>query len=121
MLNRKPNVIYIKGEAFATRVLLMVRFLKTRNVDSYILNQVGRSGTSVGANISESRCAQSRADFVHKLKIALKEADETKFWLTQLHNINALTDEEKDSMNNDLMEIIYLLNSIIKTTIANGL
>lgn len=99
----------------------MVKYLRTKDVEKYVLNQVGKAGTSIGANISESRCAQSRADFVSKLKISLKEADETKFWLAQLHNTETLTDTEYDSINNDLMEIIYLLNSIINKTIKNGM
>ena len=121
MLPRKPNVLFEKTEAFATRIVKMTQYLKGKRIDSYLLNQVGRSGTSIGANVSESRCAQSRADFAHKLSIALKEADETKFWLKQIKNAGAINDTEFDSITSDLMEIIYLLNSIIKTTKENGL
>ncbi|MBQ1796494.1 MAG: four helix bundle protein [Prevotella sp.] len=121
MLVRKPNVLQEKSEAFASRIIKMTRYLRSKNVDTYLVNQVARSGTSIGANISESRCAQSRADFVSKLSIALKEADETKFWLKQLKGCDAINDSEYNSITSDLMEIIYLLNSIIKTTKENGL
>ena len=121
MLERRPNVLFEKAEAFACRIVKMAQYLKSKKVDAYLINQVARSGTSIGANVSESRCAQSRADFVSKLSIALKEADETKYWLKQLKNCDAINDCEYNSINADLMEIIYLLNSIIKKTKENGL
>lgn len=99
----------------------MTRHLRSKHVESNLLSQIFRSGTSIGANISESRCAQSRADFVNKLSIALKESDETKFWLGQLYGSECITPEEYESMKKDLMELIYLLNAIIKKTKENGL
>ena len=121
MLERKPNVLQNKAEAFSTRILKMTKYLRRRDVEPFLLNQVARSGTSIGANISESRCEQSRADFVSKLSIALKESDETKYWIGQLHSLNYLLDKEYESIMNDVMEIIFLLNAIIKKTKENGL
>ncbi len=78
--------------------------------------QIKRSGTSIGANISESQNAQSKADFIHKLNVALKEADETVYWLTLLRKTNYLTEIEYDSMKKDADELRKLLISIIKTS-----
>ena len=77
--------------------------------------QLLKSGTSVGANIRESKNAQSAADFVSKLSIALKEADESQYWLELLKYGDFLSEKEFASMNNDIKEIIAILTSIIKT------
>jgi len=76
------------------------------------------SGTSIGANIRESKNAESNSDYLHKLSIALKEAEETQYWLEVLLLSNIITDSEFDSMNNDVKELIALLTSII-TKIKN--
>ena len=72
-----------------------------------------RSGTSIGANIRESLSAQSTADFISKLNIALKEGDETKYWLELLHESGYLSDKEFQSIYNDTIEVNSLLTSII--------
>ena len=77
-----------------------------------------RSGTRIGANIRESKNAESNSDYLHKLSIALKEADETQYWLEVLLLSNIITNSEFDSMNNDVKELIALLTSII-TKIKN--
>ena len=77
-----------------------------------------RSGTSIGANIRESKNAESNSDYLHKLSIALKEADETQYWLEVLLLSNIITNSEFDSMNNEVKELIALLTSII-TKIKN--
>ena len=76
--------------------------------------QLLRSGTSIGANTRESKNAQSRMDFLNKLNIALKEADETEYWLDLLHETNYIDDTMYKSINNDCAELIKLLTSIIK-------
>ena len=76
--------------------------------------QIYRSGTSIGANVAESQRAQSTPDFVAKLKIALKEANETQYWPKLLHETNFLTDLEFTSMHNDLLEILKILTAICK-------
>lgn len=121
MLTRQPNTLYIKAEAFSTRILKMSRYLRTKHAEAFMISQVARSGTSIGANISESRSAQSRADFVNKLNIALKEADETKYWLKQFYAVGHLSEAEYNSITDDVMELIYLLTAIIKKTKENGL
>ena len=77
--------------------------------------QLLRSGTSIGANVRESINAQSRQDFISKLNIALKEADETQYWLELLHKTGYISDESFNSFNSDCEELIRLLVSITKT------
>ena len=77
--------------------------------------QLLRCGTSIGANTRESKNAQSRNDFLSKLCIALKEADETDYWLDLLHATDYIDDELFDSLETDCNEIIKILTSIIKT------
>ena len=93
--------------------------LGEQNKKEFVLSkQILRSGTSIGANIRESKNAESNSDYLHKLSIALKEADETQYWLEVLLLSNIITNSEFDSMNNDVKEIIALLTSII-TKIKN--
>lgn len=78
--------------------------------------QVYRSGTSIGANVRQSQHAQSDNDFLSKMSIAYKEADETYYWLSLLHDNGYLNDEQFNSLNNDNQRILRLLASIVKTT-----
>ncbi len=110
-----------KSEAFSGRIINMVRFLhkeKDKCLGS-LYNQVLRSGTSITANIAESQFAQSPADFITKLHIALKEANETRKWLNMLRSANCLTSYQYDSMNADLSEIIAMLVSSVNTSKRN--
>ncbi|MEC5165592.1 four helix bundle protein, partial [Flavobacterium sp. PL11] len=81
--------------------------------------QVLRSGTSVGANIREAKNAESKADFIHKMGISQKEADETLYWLELLQARNYLSYEEFESLNNDGIEVLKLIKSIIITAKNN--
>ena len=83
--------------------------------------QILRCGTSVGANISESVFAQSRQDFISKLSISLKEANETKFWLDILHETDFITDSQFKSLNEDNSKLIGTLVNIINSTKKNNL
>ena len=113
MLNRNENIIVKKTEQFADRIIKMCKYLsKKKSGDKDMIRQIYRSGTSVGANTAESQYAQSRADFLTKLTIALKEANETKYWLGRLHSGNNLTDKEYESIKTDNEEIIKILTSI---------
>jgi four helix bundle protein len=121
MMERPENVIVVKTELFADRITKMCKYLsKKNNDDRDALKQIYRSGTSIGANTAESQYAQSRADFLTKLTIALKEANETHFWLRRLFVGQSLTEKEFDSMNNDCEEIIKILTSITKTVKNNS-
>ncbi len=116
MQNKRENVIVEKSEKFADRVIKMCKYLtKKKSDDKDMIRQIYRSGTSIGANIAESQYAQSRADFLTKMTIALKEANENHFWLARLHSGENLTDKEYQSINFDCEEIIKLLTSITAT------
>ena len=84
-----------------------------------MLNQVFRSGTAIGALVSEAVYAQSPADFVNKLSIAIKECNETLYWLNILHDTEYVSKEQFDSMNTDCQELLALLIASIKTTKQN--
>ena len=116
MLERRENIIVEKSERFADRNVKMHKYLsKKRDGNAVILKQIVRSGTSVGANVSESKFAQSEADFLTKLTIALKEANETKFWLNRLYAGDYLSETEYKSIIKDNEEIISILVKITGT------
>ncbi len=121
------SIISDKSSAYSIRIVRMCKYLRQYKVDKLdkeaqtMLDQVFRSGTSIGANTAESLFAQSRPDFVSKLSIALKEAKETQHWLDCLHIGCYLTDEQYKSMTSDVKEIISILVKSIKTTKKNGI
>ena len=105
-----------KSEAFADRIGKMCVYLQSRRRGNHdMVRQINRSGTSIGANIAEGIYAQSGLDFISKFSIALKEANETKYWLDRLYAKGVLLSNEYDSIVKDNLEIIYILTSIIKT------
>ena len=115
MLPRKENVVQIKTEAYGDRIIKLYQYLITEKNERVMSTQILRSGTSIGANTSESRNAQGGKDFIHKLSLALKEADETEFWLKKLLKGQYISEVGYESMHKDNEEIICLLTSIIKT------
>ena len=117
MLKRPENIILKKTENFSDRIVKMYKYLQGKNEgNNDILKQVLRSGTSIGANTAESKFAQSDADFLTKLTIALKEANETMFWLKRLYAGDYLTEVEYSSIIKDNEEIINILVKITGTT-----
>ena len=110
------NHIETKSFLFAVRIAKLCRYLQEEKKEYILSKQLLRSGTSIGANIAESQQAQSRADFISKLSIALKEAVETNYWLRLLHASDYLTDSAFSSMITDCRELEKLLTSIIKTS-----
>ena len=110
----KENIIMDKSLAFSVRIVNLHRYLSQKKNEYVISRQVYRSGTSIGANIAESQRAQSTADFVAKMKIALKEANETQYWLQLLHQTKFIKDNEFDSIHEDLVEILKILTAICK-------
>ena len=115
MLERKENVILQKTDAYSDRILKLYRYLTEEKQEFILSKQILRSGTSIGANTIESRNAQGVKDFVSKLNIALKEADETEYWLRKLLAGGYITDRQFESMHKDNDEIVSILTSIIKT------
>ena len=110
------NTIQEKSFRFAVRIVNLCRYLQTEQKEFVLTKQLLKSGTSIGANVSESQQAQSRPDFVSKLNIALKEAYETNYWLRLLHETNFLTDDAFQSIITDCQELERLLVSIVKTS-----
>ena len=113
---KEDNLIRELSRAFALRIVKMYQHLSNQREIYPITKQVLRSGTSIGANIAESVYAQSRADFVNKLSIALKEASETEYWLELLHESKYLNDTEYESIFADNKYIIGTLVNIIKSS-----
>lgn len=99
---------------FAVSTIALVKDLKQKR-ESIIFNQIGRSGTSIGANIREAQYAHGRADFVAKLQIALKEANETGYWLELLYKTGYLGADAYKQMDNDCTTLRVLLISSIRT------
>ena len=110
------NKIRELSKAFAQRIIKMYQHLYDKKDIYPITKQVLRSGTSIGANVAESIYAQSRADFVSKLSIALKEASETEYWLDVLHESGYLSEKEYSSIIEDNKYIIGTLVNIIKSS-----
>ncbi len=118
---REGSVLHIKSYAFAVRITKMfLHFTENDWKLMTIYKQVLRSGTSVSANVHESEFAQSPSDFVSKLHIALKEANETMNWLNLLHDTDILSEREFESMASDCSDLIALLVSSIKTVKKNN-
>ena len=122
MYENSKSVLMLKSEAFSGRIVKMIRYLNDNSdrVLSPLYNQILCSGTSIAANIGEAQYAQSRADFITKLHIAAKEANETRKWLKNLLEGNAITIEQYKSMDNDCNEILSILVSSLKTSKRNA-
>ena len=110
------NIIEEKSFQFAVRIVKLSQYLRSSKREFVLSKQVLRSGTSIGANVAESQQAQSRADFISKLEIALKETSETKYWIRLLKETGYISECEFDSIFPDCVEIEKLLVSIIKST-----
>ena len=100
--------------AYAIRIVKLYKYLSDKKKETVLSKQLLRSGTSIGANTRESKNAQSRNDFLNKLNIALKEADETEYWLELLYQTEYLDEKEYQSIQKDTSELIKILTSIIK-------
>ena len=114
----KDNVIVAKSEVFAFRIVRLNQYLIRSGCDRVLTRQLLKSGTSIGANIKEAVYAQSRPDFYTKMKITLKEAAETEYWLKLLHNSDYLNERQFSSIESDCTELIRLLTAITKSTKA---
>ena len=110
------NVIVEKSMDFAVRVVNLYKYLCNEKKELVLSKQLLRSGTSVGANVREAVYGQSKADFVSKMSIALKEISETGYWLELLHKTEYLSDEQFKSINEDYDEIIKILTAIVKNS-----
>ena len=104
-----------KSFQFAVRIVKLAKVLRNDRSEYVLSKQLLRSGTSIGANIAEAQQAQSRADFISKMSIALKEAVETNYWLRLLQATDYLSEAEFSSIHSDCRELEKMLTAIIKT------
>ncbi len=112
----KDNVILIKSFEFAIKIVEYAEQLESLK-KFVIAKQLMKSGTSIGANIKEAQNAESKRDFIHKMKIAIKEADETEYWLYLCNSIKEYPDCRQLMAN--LEEIIKILNKIISSSVKS--
>ena len=118
IMEKSSNKLVDLSVAFAVEILNLVKYLKERK-ETIICNQIGRAGTSIGANIHEAQYAHGKADFVSKLQIALKEANETSYWLLLLSKTNIISSAEYDRLETLCREIRITLIASINTTKQN--
>ena len=110
------NVIVDKSFDFAVRIVNLSKYLVEQQKEYVLSKQLFRSGTSIGANVSEAQRGQTKADFTAKMCIVLKEANETDYWLKLLHRTEYLTEAQYTSIHEDVQEILGILTSICITT-----
>lgn len=115
---KKENVVMNKSYTFALRIIKLYKYLVTEKKEYVLSKQLLRSGTAIGALIKEGEHAQSKADFLNKMNVALKEANETEYWIELLRDSEYLSTTESLSILDDTSELIRLLISIVKTTKA---
>lgn len=116
----KENLLIDKSIAFAARIVKLQRHLIKGKKEAVISKQIIRSGTSIGANISEANYGQSKADFISKMHIALKETAETEYWIKLLNMSEYIDDKVSKSLLDDCLEIKRMLISSIKTAKENN-
>jgi len=115
----KENIVKDKSFAFALRIVEMYKYLRVKKKEYIMSKQLMRSGTAIGAMIRESEQAESTPDFIHKLSIALKEANETEYWIDLLYLSKHMDEKSYNSISIDIKELLRMLTSIIKTTKSN--
>lgn len=116
---KKESIVMNKSYAFALRIIRVYKYLITEKKEYVLSKQLLRSGTAIGALIKEGEHAQSKADFLNKMNVALKEANETEYWIELLRDSEYLSTSESLSLLADIAEIIRILISIVKSTKAS--
>ena len=117
-MEKTSNKLVDLSVTFAVEILNLVKYLKSQH-ETIICNQIGRAGTSIGANIHEAQYAHGKADFVSKLQIALKESNETSYWLLLLSKTNIISPVEYNRLENLCKEIRITLIASVNTTKRN--
>jgi four helix bundle protein len=113
------SILNTKSHAFAIRIVKLSQFLQKDKSEYILSKQILRSGTAIGALIRESEFGQSKSDFIHKLSIALKEANETDYWISLLYDTEYIDFCQYTSIQADCNELISLLVASIKTLKTN--
>ena len=109
------SILRDKSKELAISTIYLCRELKAKGVESALVNQLLRSGTSVGANIHEAQYAQGTKDFISKLEIALKECNETDYWISLMYETNSLTEKEHSEFHGHCVNIRRMLVSSVNT------
>ncbi|MCU0353045.1 MAG: four helix bundle protein [Cytophagales bacterium] len=117
---KKESVLLDKSFVFAVRIVRLYKYIVENRRETILSKQMMRSGTAVGALIREAQNAESKADFVHKLGVAQKECDETRYWLELLKEADYLSEKEFDSIHTDALEILKIIRSAILTSKRNN-
>jgi four helix bundle protein len=112
----KKGTVKEKSFNFAIKIVKLYKYLTEEKKEFVLSKQILKSGTSIGANINEAQQGQSKKDFLTKMNISLKECTETKYWIELLSATDYMTNEQKDSILSDCIEIEKMLTSIVKTT-----
>ena len=115
----EDNVTFNKALDFSVRIVNLYKYLREEKGETVISKQVLRSGTSIGANISEALAAESKDDFIHKVHISFKEGNETKYWILLLYRTGFINEKEFNSLANDCQELRRLMAAIIRTAKKN--
>lgn len=113
---KTENIVVTKSKAFAVRIIKLYQYLNAEKKEYILSKQLLRSGTSIGANVKEAIRGQSKADFIAKLNVSLKEASETEYWLELLYETDYLSEEQFISINHDCVELLKLLTAIINAS-----
>jgi four helix bundle protein len=119
MWEMKENLIKIKSYQLAVDVVNLYKHLNKNPKEDILSKQFLKSGTSIGANVREGIDAQSKADFIHKFTIALKEASETVYWIDLLKDTNYLSDEEYKCIYDKANQVYRIIHSIVKSSRNN--
>ncbi len=112
------SILREKSKTFAKEIVFLCRRLKQNNVEGALINQLLRCGTSVGANVHEAQYAQGTKDFISKFEIALKECNESEYWLELLFEVNSISKNDFDKYQKDCIELRRMLVSTV-TTLKN--
>ncbi|MCH5230247.1 MAG: four helix bundle protein [Muribaculaceae bacterium] len=115
----KDSVTLEKSKEFAIRIVRLYQYLYNERKEYVLSKQILKSGTSIGANLSEALYGITKKDFLSKVYISLKECAETLYWLELLYKTSYITESEFDSLNKDCTELVKLFTSIAKTTSSN--
>jgi len=117
--SEKRGTVAEKSYDFAVKVVLLYKYLSDAKKEFVLSKQLLRSGTSIGANVREAKQAQSKPDFLNKMNIALKEANETLYWIDLLYDTDYISIDKKQSYHKECNELTSLLSAIVKTTKIN--
>ncbi len=114
------SIVYELSKKFALRIVKLYAYLHDERKEHVISKQIYRCGTSIGANLAEGQFAQSDADYINKLSIALKEAAETTYWLELLHESEMISTKQYESLQNDVKTITGTLVNIVNKMKIKG-